>query len=115
MKGAVLPPNVGVTHDVFGEQYSRLDATQTTMMEDGTEQVTELGLMDRFKHIYIKEVVRESRMNFQRVPKLGSFMAIPLVYRSCLFDESLSEAVTNWQDVQVRQAQQEADIETFET
>lgn len=71
--------------------------------------------MDRFKHIYVKEVVRESRMNFQRVPKLGSFMAIPLVYKSCLFDDALSEAVANWQDVQARKQQQEADIEAFET
>lgn len=36
-------------------------------------------------------------------------MAIPLVYKSCLFDEALSEAVTNWQDVQQRQQQQEQD------
>lgn len=52
--------------------------------------------MERFRHIYIKEVVREPRMNYQRVPKLGSFMAVPLVYKSCLFDESLGESVANW-------------------
>jgi hypothetical protein len=58
--------------------------------------------MERFRHIYVKEVVREPRMNFQRVPKLGSFMAIPLVYKSCLFDEALNEAVTNFQEVSVK-------------
>lgn len=31
MEGAVLPPTVGVTHDVFGEQYSRLDQTTTSI------------------------------------------------------------------------------------
>ncbi len=53
-------------------------------------------------------------MNFQRVPKLGSFMAIPLVYKSCLFDEALNEAVTNFQEVSVKIAQQEQEIEAWE-
>lgn len=82
--------------------------------EDGTEERKELSLMERFKHIYIKEVVREPRMNYQRVPRLGAFMAVPLVYKSCLFDESLAEAVANWQDVQQRKAQQDMDIEAWE-
>ena len=63
------------------------------------ETKEELPILERFKHYYVKEVVREPRMNFQRVPKLGSYMAVPLVYKSCLFDESLAESVTNWQEV----------------
>ena len=47
--------------------------------EDGTEERKELSLMERFKHIYIKEVVREPRMNYQRVPRLGAFMAVILL------------------------------------
>ena len=99
MEGAILPPNVGVTHDVFGHNYARLDKLSTTQLEDGTEETTERDIFERFKHFYVKEVVREPRMNYQRVPKLGSYMAVPLVYRSCLFDESLNESVANWQDV----------------
>lgn len=53
-------------------------------------------------------------MNFQRVPKLGSYMAIPLVYKSCLFDDSLAEAVANWQDVQKRKEEQHQEREAFE-
>jgi hypothetical protein len=102
VEGAVLTPDQGVTHDVFAEQYSRLDKTVTSVDEEGNETVTDVDIMDRFRHIYVKEVVREPRMNFQRVPRLGSFMAVPLVYKSCLFDDSLSEAVANWQDVKSR-------------
>ena len=81
MTGAVLEPHVGITHEVFGEGYQRQDRFQIVRNEDGSEESrTELGLFDRFKHIYVKEVVREPRMNYQRVPKLGSYMAIPLVY-----------------------------------
>ena len=54
-------------------------------------------------------------MNFQRVPKLGAFMAIPLVYNSCLFNESLTESVANFQDVTARQKQQDEDMEHWET
>ena len=114
MQGAVLPPNVGVTHDVFSRDYERQDRFTVTTYEDGTEERKELSLFDRFKHIYVKEVVREPRMNFQRVPKLGAFMAIPLVYKSCLFDESLTESIANYQDVTTRQTQQDQDIENWE-
>ena len=43
-------------------------------------EVKERDIIDTFKHIHVPEVVREKRMHFQRVPKLGAFMAIPLVY-----------------------------------
>lgn len=105
VEGAVLEPNVGVTHDVFSEQYARLDKTLTTVDEQGVETVRDVGLMERFKHIYVKEVVREPRMHYQRVPRLGSFMAVPLVYKSCLFDESLMDSITNWQQVQQQRAE----------
>jgi len=107
VQGAVLEPNVGVTHDVFGENYARLGKITTAVDENGVETVTHNDLVTRFKHFYVKEVVREPRMHFQRVPRLGSFMAVPLVYKSCLFDDSLTEAVYNWQDVQQRQQAQD--------
>jgi len=58
-------------------------------------------------HVYVKEVVREPRMHFYRVPKLGCFMAIPLVYNSCLFDDALENAIADWRDIQVRKEEQE--------
>ena len=78
------------------------------------EEVKQLGIFERFKHIYVPEVVREPRMHYQRVPRLGSFMAIPLVYKSCLFDDSLTEAVANWKDVQERKNAQNEEREQWE-
>ena len=46
-----------------------------------------------FKHTYVKEVVREPLMHFYRVPRLGAFMAVPLVYNSCLSESALDNAV----------------------
>ena len=39
-------------------------------------------------------------MHFKKVPRLGCFMAVPLVYNSCLFNEALEEAVENFMVVQ---------------
>jgi hypothetical protein len=44
----------------------------------------------------VKEVVREPKMHFYKVPRLGSFLAIPLVYNSCLFEEALDNAVQDY-------------------
>ena len=100
----MLPPNVGVTHDVFNsELYSRLDETKTTTDAEGNETTEDVDIKDYFRHIYVKEVVREPRMHFYKVPRLGAFMAVPLIYNSCLYDDSLTEAVANYQDVQARQ------------
>ena len=48
------------------------------------------------KHILIEEVVREPKMHFYKVPKLGSYLAIKLEYNSCLFEEAFDAAVANF-------------------
>lgn len=39
-------------------------------------------------------------MHFQRVPRLGSYMAVPLIYEHCLTDAALDLAVEDFQGVQ---------------
>lgn len=53
----------------------------------------------RPKHIFVPECVREPRMHYYRVPKLGSYLAILLEYNSCLFEASLDAAITDALDV----------------
>lgn len=49
------------------------------------------------EYLYIKDVVKEPRMVFFRIPKLGAFMSIPLIYNSCLseaaFDAGVEERI----------------------
>ena len=52
--------------------------------------------MKTVKHKYVAEVVREDKIHFQKVPRLGAFMVVPLIYESCLFDEALQAAVENY-------------------
>lgn len=56
------------------------------------EQADYSNIVDQYKHIFVKEVVREEKMHFWNVPRLGSFMAVPLVYKSCLSVESFQKA-----------------------
>ena len=46
----------------------------------------------------IKEVVREPRMHYFKVPRLGSYLAIRLEYNSCLcieaYDAGVKEAMS---------------------
>ena len=51
------------------------------------------------KSVYVKEIVREPRMYFFKVPKLGSYMAIRLEYDSCLFEGALDNAVADYNEV----------------
>ena len=92
-----LAPDQGITHDVFKES-SQAPAEDEEAV-DGAEATAISGLdkdiLQTFKHVYVPEVVREPRMHFQKVPRLGAYMAVPLVYQSCLFDEALDLAVAD--------------------
>jgi hypothetical protein len=50
----------------------------------------------------VKEVVREPRMHFFKVPRLGSYLAVRLEYQSCLFEDALDAAVSDYLDVRQR-------------
>ena len=41
-------------------------------------------------------------MHFYKVPRLGSFLAIPVVYNSCLTPDALENAIADYYEVQVR-------------
>lgn len=45
------------------------------------------------QHLYVKEVVRDPKIFYYKVPRLGSYMAIRLEYQSCLFEEAFDAGV----------------------
>jgi hypothetical protein len=53
-------------------------------------------LMDLQFHLYVPEVVREAQMHFYRVPRLGSYIAIPLEYESCLTEKALDQSILDY-------------------
>lgn len=98
-----------MTHSVFSFA-SAADQAPAASGEEGaeaTEEPTEVApvakadedILDTFKHVYVPEVVRESKMWFKTVPRLGSFMSVPIIYNSCLSDEALDAAIADHQKV----------------
>ena len=97
MEGRILKPGQGVTHDVFNapdltprnpaaEEGEGDDAEKKAAIVPHTPRDT---LVDEHYHVYVNDVVREGKMHFYRVPRLGSYMAIPLEYYSCLSQKAL--------------------------
>ena len=66
------------------------------------------------RHILVPEVVREPRMHFFKVPRLGSYLAIRLEYESCLFEESFDLGLTDYLSMRERQKQLQEDMKTWE-
>jgi hypothetical protein len=61
--------------------------------------------------VYVPEVAREKKMHFWLVPRLGAFMAVPLVYKSCLSIPSFQLAFEDFNEFQEKEfnLQQEKD------
>lgn len=66
------------------------------------------------KHLYVNEVVEDKKIHFWQVPKLGAFMAIPVVYKSCLSEKALDAAIADWTEVSKQQAEQDKQREEYE-
>lgn len=80
MVDRILTQETGpVTHSVFADQEAEEDQGDDS---EGNSLVRPKNndILNTFKHVYVPEVVRNQRMWFKRVPRLGSFMAVPLVY-----------------------------------
>jgi hypothetical protein len=50
----------------------------------------------------VPEVVREPRMHFYRVPRLGSYLAIRLEYESCLFEDAFDAGLADFLSMRER-------------
>ena len=103
MVDSVLSPEEGITHDVFKEGEDEAPADDEEEEEGGNKDKPVDSILTSFKGVvYVPEVIREKRMHFSKVPKLGAYMAVPLIYNSCLTDESLEAAVANYMEVTAR-------------
>lgn len=105
----------GVSHDVFQikeEKPVTTEGEQPTEGEGDAEKAEKEKPKSDF--LIIDEVVRERRVKFFRVPRLGSLFCIKLTYNSCLFEHALDEGVNDFLDVEARKRQQEIDISIWE-
>ena len=90
MEGETLQDNQGVTFELFAPEEKKKG------QEEGKDALP--------KHIFVPEVVREPKIHFYQVPRLGSYMAIKLEYESCLFDEAFDAAAENFAKINEQRA-----------
>ena len=95
------------THEVFkeGEEEGQEDAKSEEGSQAGDEAPKDI--IETFKHSFVPEVVREPLMHFEKVPRLGCYMAIPLAYNSCLFNEALEESIEDFNNVKAQREEQD--------
>lgn len=99
MQEKILRSEQGISHDAFKDPEVAEEGEEENLeREDGTvaEKKEVDDILKSYRHIYVKEVVREQRMHFYKVPRLGCFMAVPLVYNSCLFEDALENSVNDF-------------------
>lgn len=53
-------------------------------------------------------------MKFFEVPRLGSFLAIPLNYENCEFESSFDKGLNNYYDCEEKRTQQREEKEKWE-
>lgn len=62
----------------------------------------------------VPEVVREPKIHFYTVPRLGSYLAIKLEYNSCLFEEAFDDAVEDYTVINQKRADLERDMKEYD-
>jgi len=102
-----LNKDQGLTFDVFKnieEVKNDEPADDGEDGEEGEKKVAANDLTEKLPpHILVPEVVREPRMHFYRVPRLGSYLAIRLEYDSCLFEEAFDLGLADFLSMRERQ------------
>lgn len=95
----ILKPDQGVTYELFNDAPpEEAEAEAAPEVDDeGNEIPKPVKEPEEIlpKKLVVNEVVRESKIHFFKVPKLGSYMAIRLEYETCLFEEALDSGVSD--------------------
>ena len=105
LEGKILKQEEGVTYGLFKEDVNH--GSNPTVVD--AEPATGFA-----KHIFVPEVVKEKRMHYYQVPRLGSYLAVKLEYQSCLFEEAYDAAVENYKEVNQLNQDQEAERQQWE-
>ena len=112
--GTNLKPGQGITHNVFAPDFTQKNALIEIPEVDDVPDHSKI--IEHYKHIFVNEVVREDKMHFWNVPRLGSFMAVPLVYKSCLNVESFQKAcddLNTYNEAKAKQEDEKAEHEAL--
>lgn len=106
-----LSNDQGLTFDVFKDpEEPEATPEEPELDEEGNPIIKEKELPEKLPvSVLVSEVVREPRIHYFKVPRLGSYLAVRLEYNTCLFEEAFEAGIADMQSVmEKRQAQSEA-------
>ena len=100
----ILQQDQGITYGLYQQDEEvpegEAEPEDEEELEEGEEPKPKPPPTEKLpKHLYIEEVVREQRIYYFTVPRLGSYLAIKMEYNSCLFEEAFDAAVIDFQDI----------------
>lgn len=99
-----MMPEQGMCHELFKpKEQSRPNSAASG--EGKAKDTTDILNTATYK--YVPEVVNDPQVHYWKVPRLGSFMAVPLTYESCMDEEALDVALEDY--IEVSKAQKEID------
>ena len=85
----MLPEGRGVTYEVFAEPDP---ATQVPNPDATDDDEVEKEPVVKFKHV--PDVVSEPNMHYFEIPRLGAYLAVPMIVKSYLSVLSFDDAIT---------------------
>ena len=116
MVDKILLQDQGLTYDIFrddvagaGEEGQKEEEEpEGSGEEEGEEKPKKEKLvLEKFpKHLIVDECVREPRLHYYNVPRLGQYIAIKLEYETCLFEEAFDEATADFIAKEAARAEQ---------
>eukprot|EP00829_Urostomides_striatus_P011848 TRINITY_DN2997_c0_g1_i1.p1 TRINITY_DN2997_c0_g1~~TRINITY_DN2997_c0_g1_i1.p1 ORF type:complete len:331 (-),score=136.51 TRINITY_DN2997_c0_g1_i1:11-1003(-) len=111
----------GVTPEVFNVPEAAQAQSNEPVVDDANKEVkkeegdAKKPVEDDEKGIvYRPQVTSEAKMKYFKVPRLGCYMAVPLIYSSCLFPESLDSAVAEYAVYMEKVKKNEEQIKAWE-
>ena len=82
--------------------------------KEGEGEAKKEGTADSMRVVYRPEVTREPRMKFFKVPRLGCYLAVSLVYSSCLSTEALDSALVDYAAYEEQKKKNEEIMKEYE-
>ena len=118
MIGIKTKVSEGISYEIFKESEEQPPEGASTTNENEEEAAKlkeELeNKKEEIKTLFIPEVVREPKIKYYRVPKLGSYLVVALCYTSFLFEDALDKAVENYYATQEKISTQQREKEDKE-
>jgi len=74
-----LPQDKSITYKLFEDINEEEEVNYESEIED-----EDGNKVENSNCLYVEDIIREEGLHFFKIPKLGSYIAIPLIYQDCL-------------------------------